>query len=219
MSKYVIHACPQRMWYVEEYLVPSLREQEIENIDIRVDKFKRGNLEQCMQIFSIMTGDGGTWHLQDDVVICRDFKKRTEELEIGNNIVCGFVWKNDASLTKTGYVPLSNMWFSFPCIYIPNHMALECSNWFFTRARYDAKYTSWLSTKKYDDLFFLEFLKIHYPDVQVLNVKPNLVDHVDYLLGGTTVTATIPLNEHVRATYFEDTDLVDELEKKIGVEK
>jgi hypothetical protein len=204
------------MWYVEDYLIPSLKEQNIENIDVRVDKFNRGNLEQCMQIFSIMTGDGGTWHLQDDIIICKDFKMRTEQFT--SDVVCGFVWDRDTNKEKIGYVSLSDMWFSFPCIHIPNKMALECSQWFFNKARYDQKYMSWVAGKKYDDLFFREFLRIYYPDQKILNLKPNLVDHIDFLLGGTTVPGSIQRGEQVRAQYFEDLELVDELTKKIGKE-
>ena len=32
MSSYIIHACPARMWYVNGYLIPSMREQGIEDI-------------------------------------------------------------------------------------------------------------------------------------------------------------------------------------------
>lgn len=215
MSKYVIHACPDRMDYVNNYLVPSMQEQGIkeEQIDIRCDKYGRGNLDQCMQIFSVMVGDGGAWHLQDDVLICRDFRERTEA--VGEDIVvCGFVWGRDENINNVGYVNPGNMWWSFPCIYIPNHLALECSQWFYTRGRHDPKYTSWLASKRYDDLFFREFLKVYHTEEKVLNMKPCLVDHVDYLIGGSVVNKQRD-EDQIRAYWFEDEDLVDELEKKI----
>ena len=58
MAKYVIHACPERMWYVDNYLIPSMRGQSIHNIDVRCDNEHIGCLESCMQIFKSMDGDG-----------------------------------------------------------------------------------------------------------------------------------------------------------------
>lgn len=216
MIKYVIHACPPRMWYVDEYLVPSLINQGITNeqIDIRCDRYKRGNLDQCMQIFSVMQSDGGSWHLQDDVIVCNDFKKRTEEFADYNGVVCGFAWEKDNNYKKVGLVNLDEMWWSFPCIYIPDKYARECSRWFYEEARHLPKYNSWFAAGQYDDMFFHEFLKIYYPDEKILHLKPNLVDHIDYLLGGTTVRK-IMRPDIVRAQYFEDQKLVDDLTNKL----
>ena len=52
MAKYLIHACPKRMWYVQEYLVPSLLKQGIYESDISVynDIDGLGNLKACMRV-------------------------------------------------------------------------------------------------------------------------------------------------------------------------
>ena len=55
---------------------------------------------------------------------------------------------------------------------------------------------------------------VNYPDYKVLNLKPNLVDHIDYLLGGTVINKERK-NKNVRAVWFEDLDLVENLEKKL----
>ena len=185
MSKYVIHACPDRMWYVNGYLIPSMKEQGINEIMVKCDKGHYGCLENCMQAFMGMYGPGGAWHMQDDVLVCRNFKERTEEFKSG--IVCGFVFEYDEWLKYTGTVTPEHMWWSFPCIYIPNELARECAKWFYTEARKNPKYEFYLKSGKYDDYFFLEFLKERYPKYQVLNLKPCLVDHVDYLIGGSVV--------------------------------
>ena len=214
MAKYVIHSCLQRKDYVENYLVPSLEEQGIDDYTIMCDRYKLGNLIKCMEIFSNMRGDGSTWHLQDDIILCRDFKKRTEQYD--NEIVCGFGWENDENITNTGYVNCSQMWWSFPCILIPNELARECATWFHRVASNTPKYDIWIASKKYDDYFFLEFMKSNYPEMKVLNLKPSLVDHVDYLIGGTTVNGISRQKyKQVRANWFEDKDLVEELEKKL----
>lgn len=211
MAKYIIHACPDRMWYVNEYLVSSMKEQGIDNIVIECDYKQVGNLQSCMDIFSRMGEPGGAWHLQDDVIICRDFKERTELHT--NDIVCGFVIKKDENYNHVGHVKPKNMWWSFPCIYIPNMLARDCANWF-SHAKYRSNYSWMVATKKYDDTVFKEFLLQYYPDYDVLNLKPNLIDHIDYLLGGTTINEQ-RTNKDVRSAYFDDIDLVIELEKKI----
>ena len=131
MAKYMIHAYPKRMWYVEGYIVPSLIAQGIPEEDIIVwnDTAGEGTLRACMNSFLSCEGEGGTWHLQDDVAICSDFKERTEWYDSG--LVCGFSSRmyDGEHDYKIGAVHRKNMWFSFPCIRIPDPWARECANW------------------------------------------------------------------------------------------
>ena len=79
MAQYLIHTYPKRLWYVEQYLIPSMLAQGIDKASIIVynDVNKEGNLLSCMKAFaSVNNDDNGTWHLQDDVLICKDFKER-----------------------------------------------------------------------------------------------------------------------------------------------
>lgn len=216
MSNYIIHACPDRMWYVEDYLVPSMKEQGIKNVSVRCDENGVGNLENCMQIFQSLPDEGGTWHMQDDVLICRDFRKRTEKLTYG--VICGFVSETDQNVEYDGFVISTYMWWSFPCIHIPNKLAKDCANWFYNSVRTNMNYDYLVKEGKNDDWFFKEYIRIFDPSYQILNLSPCLVDHVDYLIGGTTINKERK-NQHVMAKYFEDRDLVDELEKKIGERK
>ena len=209
--KYVIHACPERMWYVTEYLVPSLQAQGLTDIEVRNDKYHLGCLHHCMQIFASMEGDGGAWHMCDDVIICRNFRKLTEREPDG--IVCGFVWERDLQ-KKTGMVSLSDMRWSFPCIYIPNYLARECAEWYFNYAMHDTQYATYVSQRKFDDLMFLEFLKTHYPNRKVRNHEKSVVDHIDWLIGGSLVNQDRTW-KIVRAQWFDDKDLVDELAEKL----
>ena len=72
----LIHAVPQRMWYVQNFMISQLREQGYEGEDIFVDDRKLGNLEACLQSFEQLPDEGGTWHLQDDLLLAKDFVKR-----------------------------------------------------------------------------------------------------------------------------------------------
>ena len=111
--KYMVHACPPRMWYVNDYLIPSMVEQGIsaDNITVWNDSDGRGNLWSCLDSFqSLQDEPGGVWHLQDDVIISRQFAQLTREHDDG--IVCGFFCRNFDLFSKPGIVPAHEQWYS-----------------------------------------------------------------------------------------------------------
>lgn len=219
MAKYMIHMCPQREWYVNDFLIPSLLEQGIKSSDIVTynDTEQRGNLESCMRAF-LKCGDyddEGVWHLQDDVCICSDFKERTERYDEG--IVCGYCFNDDDRKRFIGRVKPNKMWFSFPCIRIPTKIAVECGKWFYQSAINHPDFRMVVRAKKYDDSVFEVFLLRQCNDIRVLNLAPNLVEHIDYMLGGSTVTNS--RTEKALAVYFEDKKVVEDLQKRIDIYK
>ena len=218
MINIMIHACHQRMWYVEEFLVPSLKAQGAENIEIYNDTEKKGNLAACMDAFASRSGDGGTWHLQDDVIICHDFVKRCEENDEG--VVFGFCCRNfNDRLDAYGEVYMPDAWNSFQCVRIPDQYARDCAEWVMSQ-EWEKEPTSlelpilW-KLGKGDDTFFHEFMVSRHGMETALNLKPNLVDHIDHLIGGSSI-------QHwrdylARAEFFDDQYLIDELKKAIAV--
>ena len=74
--KILIHAVPQRLWYVQNFMLPQLRQQGYEEAQIFLDDRKLGNLEACLQSFEQLPDEGGTWHLQDDLLLAKDFVRR-----------------------------------------------------------------------------------------------------------------------------------------------
>lgn len=214
MAYYMIHACPKRMWYVEEFLVPSLLRLGIVESDILVynDIDGEGNLKSCMKAFlSVPDNDEGTWHLQDDVCICKDFKILTESLDFG--LVCGFSSEMYDGPGKIGAVKREDMWYSFPCIRIPNQYARECSEWVTKYIIGNPVYGDYWRGGNNDDWAFRAYLKEHHKDDLAINLAPNLVDHIDYLLGGATGKRV--RTEPCRAQYWKDFDIVETLEKSI----
>lgn len=197
--KYLIHAHKNRSWYVEGYLIPELKKQGIKP-DVYTDNGAEGNLYATMNTFHFC---GDAWHLQDDVVICHDFKDRTAQPD---TIACGFCRLQDSIPDKSGRVKAKDMWFSFPCIYIPGEIAKECAEWFFTTEPQDENLKRLKALKKGDDSFFKAFIDERYPDIEVINMNPNLVDHVDYLIGGSIANKgwTNNMNLGSMAAYYED---------------
>ena len=216
MSKYLIHACNQRMWYVNDYLIPSMLEQGIDRSNIRVylDKDNEGCLESCMKAFlSVPIDEGGVWHMQDDVIICSDFKRRTEDLDSERRIVCGFCYGQDNKKSFVGNCTPKEMWYSFPCIRIPNRIARGCADWYYRFAKFDNNFRMWVRVKKYDDAMFNIYVQDYHSEERVLNLIPNLVEHVDDLIGGSIVNCARVENTH--SICFEEIDLVKNLEQKL----
>lgn len=216
MMKYMIHACPQRMWYVNDFLIPSMLAQGISEDEITVwnDTEGKGNLFSCMESFKACgERDGGTWHLQDDVIISRDFAEKTRENNDG--IVCGFGCRNFGPfLENVGQAPAAFMWYSFQCIRIPDELAGECARWFFEEAVNWPRYATKVAERKHDDSFWRDFILERHEDLWVTNLSPNIVDHIDYLMGGTTINRLRSAKIN-RSAYWEDEDLVEALAEQL----
>lgn len=216
MAKYMIHSYPQRMWYVEEHLLPSMLKQGIDrnNIVIYNDSEKKGNLRACMDAFSQCTDDGGTWHLQDDVCICERFKKVSELYDDG--VVCAFSSEMYDGPGKIGEVEVSRMWFSFPCIRIPNRYARECSEWVLKHVIGNHAYKKYWEDGANDDWAFRTYMHDFHRNEIVLNLAPNLVNHVDYLIGGGSRRKRL---HPCISQYWEETDMsVEKLKEQLGVQ-
>ena len=217
--KYMIHTYPKREWYVIKYLVPSMLKQGISKDDIIVvsDKLKLGNLKAF--IHSLKKVGEDTWHLQDDIIICSDFKDRTEVLSYLNTIVCGFVHYefNTGSTLCTGFTNPKFMFMSFPCIFIPCHYSWEFIHWIEEENTIN-KYKDLINSGKNDDLLFYKYFNDLHKDKKVYNCKPCLVDHIDYLIGGSSVNHREYEGQQVRAYYWNEEKLIKELERKINNE-
>lgn len=218
--KYFIHAVPERLWYLNKFLIPRMLEQgiKIEELEMYIDNGHDGNLVSCLNSLSMMSNDdGGTWHLQDDIMISHDFADVTHNV-MKDTIMCGMCMDIDEEQEKPGgKVDTKNMWYSFQCIYIPNKIALHFVHWFNTVAIEDKKYTLWISKNKYDDSFFREFMLSCYPNYNIMNIMPNIVNHIDYMLDGSLINKDLEDVKDInrQAKYFEDRDSQDKLEYEV----
>ena len=218
--KYLIHAVPTRLHYVEGYLIPSMLQQGIplSHIDVYVDSYHEGNLKSTLKSFSQLPDKGETCHLQDDVILARDFKKHIEEyhdlVEVGPEPIamCCFESIYDKGETKDKeWVKPKDMWYSFQCIVIPNKIAHEFVDWVQQKEDdEDGKYWLQITNNMFDDYLFKSFLTEKHPGADVYLQNPNLVDHIDYIIGGSTLSKR---DCPMRTFSFKDQDLVEKLEK------
>lgn len=202
--KYIIHACKEREWYVSEYLVPSMVKQGIAKRDIRVwmDADGIGNLQSfvncCKWIAENQSADEAIWHLQDDVVISDRFGEVTAQGYDG--LVAGFC-NNIFDGERTNYIGktlTSGMWFSFQCVLIPNRIASGFAEWYENKE---------IQNGECVDGLFRKYILSH-TNAPVTNLMPNIVDHVDYLIGGSE-------HNDRRIAYWRDKAL-DEAVKKVN---
>lgn len=215
-GRILIHACPDRMWYVTEFLIPSLQEQGIEDIDLALDDTSKGNLKACIDSFEECgKTQGDTWHLQDDVLICHDFAEQIEEIPDGI-VACGFchILFEPFNRPMVGMQPPVFMFNSFPCIRISNETAAEFVEWFKTDASKRDKYQNWVQSGIHDDGFWHDFYEEQHPHDFVYNIAPNLVEHIDWLIGGSK--ANVWRGYICRSSYWEDEYLVDNLIQKLA---
>ena len=217
--KYMIHTYPKREWYVTKYLVPSLIKQGIKKEDIIIlsDREKLGNLESFINSLRYVECD--TWHLQDDIIVSTNFKERTEVLSYLPTIVCGFIhyeW-NTGSTLMTGFALPKFMFMSFQCIFIPKKYSDEFIKWIYNK-EVRKRYKELIDTKKNDDLLFYKFINDCYPKLEVYNCKPCLVDHIDYLIGGSSINHRNYEGEEVRALFWNEEKLIKDLKERLRSE-
>lgn len=215
--KYMIHACNKRLWYVENFLLPSMLEQGIrrEKIEIWLDELNEGCLpsfyKSMTYLGNLNNEADGVWHLQDDVCISKDFKEKTEAFHHG--IVCGFcsqTFSDDE--TKSGEVKNKDMWYSFPCIRIPNAVAYRFAKWYEDDVIHNEQYRMWVKAKKFDDSLFRIFVEDYY-EGYIYNLNPNIVDHVDYLIGGSVLN--VGREGKWRSKYWNDNEAISKLEHQL----
>ena len=202
---YMIHTCPKRKWYVDEFLIPSMTEQGISRDDIIVCNDVDG--DGCLTSFV------NSWRYLDDIIISAEFRRMTEMYDDG--IVCGFCNSYASYPGNIGYVGVEMMWYSFPCIRIPNEIMKEFVGWF-VRPEVRYIYKSSILSKKNVDVLFWDFLKEDHKDIRVLNLAPNIVNHIDHLIGGSLINANrSQTTEEIMSKYWNEDYSIVQLEREL----
>lgn len=177
----MIHCVPARLKYVLYFIIPALEKQFVRRIIVFNDKDLSGNLTSFINSLKILPDYGCTWHLQDDILISNRFAEVINKST--GDITCGFSSVFDKFMDPV-VVP-RQMWWSFPCIKIPNKYNKEFIAWCNRDNIKCKKYRDCFDQNKGDDALFREFLEDNYPDCKIVNLIPNIVNHIDYMLGGS----------------------------------
>lgn len=214
MASYIIHTCPTREWYVTDYLIPDMKAQGITDIEVWNDTEKRGNLRACMECFTEIGKRGEQrWHLQDDIVISRDFREKTERYDDG--IVCGYVREEWQPMgVRAGVVPAVFMWNSFPCIHIPDEYARDMAEWFYTDAAFRDTYRDNVRLNRGDDSMWFDWVMECHLEDEVRNLSPCIVDHIDFLIGGSVTN--YERGFQTRATLWDDEEAFERIRDKLA---
>lgn len=202
----MIHGVPKRQKHIEmmEAILVS-QGAHPEEILLYMDNDMKGNLQATVSSYEylaerILDPTEQIWHLQDDVVICKDFVERIKIIQEEGpyNIICAFCSKVDESIHPGATLPRC-MWYSFQCIRMPVGLSTGFAEWI-RKGEHSVNRRRKIAANKYDDSLFREYMLEKHPYYPVVNYSPNLVDHRDDMCGGSIVN---PGREQpLRALYY-----------------
>lgn len=211
----MIHCVPNRLFYVYNFIIPALEEQLIDDIIIYNDANMSGNLTSFINSLKTLPEEGSTWHIQDDVLLSPRFANVINKSD-SDKVICGFSSKYDRSNEE--FTTPKDMWWTFPCIKIPNRIAKEFIEWCTPENMKYSRFKDCIKANKGDDALFKEFLEETHGEETVINLIPNIVNHVDYMLGGSVSNPQrYNVVKKVTARFWpeEEKILMDELQQKI----
>ncbi len=213
--KYMIHTCQKRLWYVEDFLIPSLKEQGIKQEDIILwnDAEMKGNLPSwlgaCEYVRDNLADGRGIWHLQDDIVLGSKFREEAEKA--GDMVINAWVCTrfNSKRYTMKGEVGVLYHWNSFQCIYIPTRYTTGFLSWYYREAIKDERCLDRIRENRWDDWLFWCYMRRKHKNEKCLNLAPNICEHIDYMIGGSV--ATPERQGNVVGVYWYENEILEKL--------
>ena len=211
--KVMIHAAPERIHYVKGFLVPRLLWQGFEEVTVWEDVEHKGNLKAYLESYAQLPFGGDTWHLEDDVLPDKRFYTWAKNLNHFQGIINGYGSRGLFSERMFGEVRiLQHMFYSFPCIRIPNDLIHLFLEWFETCDRNDVKRK--VEQNRGIDFILRAYLEEH--PTPCLNHKPCMVEHIDDYLTGSLVSIR---GETPKAICFEDDESLEEMKRWLKADK
>lgn len=219
--KFLIHTCPKRKWYVDEFLVPSMIAQGIDENDIFIfnDDVGYGNLMAMIKSLTyygqFFDDDEEVWHLQDDVLLSSFFYEKCKKYS-GDEVIFGYCGNCEPEKAKYKRPKCKDqMWWSQPCMKLYAWMMSAISDYFYFELPKSRKYLLYHHLRKCDDVIVQDWLDLNMKKkgFDILQVSPSMVEHVDYLIGGSIVN-TSRINKAISMD-FDEPHLVKDLEDAI----
>lgn len=203
----LIHATPERMNYVGEFLSPRLKAQGF-SVHIYEDSEHKGNLAAYLESYKKLPENGDTWHLEDDVLPdSRFYSLVSGEWKRFPGIICGFGDKRKFTAEHFGSKNcIPGMFYSFPCIRIPNKTIKDFLVWLDDNQG-DTVIANTIKSGKEIDYLFRIYLDSH--KMNAYNFRPCLVEHIDEYLSGSIVHPN--RQTLAKAVIFEDEKALDDL--------
>ena len=208
----MIHAAPSRMKYVTEFLKPRLEAQGFQEIIVWNDSEGLGCREAYLESFRSLPETGHTWHLQDDVLPDKRFYEwATSEWAQYPGIINGFGCGNYTPRSRFGIAHnMEDMFYSFPCLRIPNEIAKDFLKWFEVAREKEINILEKLPSGKFIDYFFKLYIGNNSKGIALYNFFPNIVEHVDEYITGSLVNKQ--REKLAKAIQFEDDEALKDLE-------
>lgn len=202
---FVIHCVPKRRKWVDGYIIPELKKHNQEYI-VYEDTKGDGNLKSFTKsLDKVKNIPKGCWHIQDDIYFASDFFERIDNFP-RDMLILGFTTA-DWCRGRFGTQSIRTAWLSFQCLYIPTKYVRGFKD--YLKEDYNSN-KSLIDAGCYDDTLFHKYLMKHFKDDWCWNEKPNLVNHIDYLIGGTTLDKEF--KPHT-ALYWDDD--IETMEKRV----
>lgn len=193
-------------------MIPCFKRYGVEDIIISNDEKMIGQLNAwtdcARQIINEKFDYDGTWHLEDDVVPCKNFKELSENLPETADVIQGFITDNklfDFNGT-TGITGIENLPYGTQCIYIPNRYLkgfIRFVDEYVKTGNYRAR--QYNCGTLYADAVFRTYMRKYHKNATVNNLDSCMVEHVDYLIGGRSVKKQVLHNTKARKfdNYYE----------------
>ena len=214
---YIIHTSPKRINFVKKYMVPCFKKYGINNMIVWNDEDMIGQLNawtDCARWILLKKSDYiGTWHLEDDVLPCQNFKELSEKLPETADVIQGFITENkDFDFNGTiGLSTIKDLPYGTQCIYIPNAF-LDGFVKFFDEYVKTGNYRArqYNCGTLYADAVLRAYLRRYHRNATLNNLDSCMVEHIDYLIGGRSVKNQKLHN--TKARKFDNYDEVKNLE-------
>lgn len=213
--KFMIHLCPKRKWYVDEFLIPKLKERGVKEeemllyLDDKGDGFLQSFINS-MGICADFKKDTMVIHLQDDVYPRSDFYAKCAANKDDYDIISGYCNPVSKSKTKSGEVNVKDTWYSFPCIGINSRLSYRFISWWLGTGYKEKEYQMFISEKKFGDAIFKDYIQKYEKDARCINLRPTICQNVDSWIGGSVIN-------FMRPTFFGSDETLyfeEEIEKE-----
>lgn len=198
---------------------PCFRRYGVEDIIVWNDEEMTGQLTawtDCAAWIATNRKDYiGTWHLEDDVIPCKDFKTISETvIGEGNMIVQGFITDNPFSDFKgeTGILPVRYLPYGMQCLYIPNDylkgFIYFADNYVKPGLYHKRQYEC---GTLYSDNVLRGMMRKYYPNAMVNILEKCMVEHIDDMIGGRSIRKQAYTKRKARS--FDNLEEVEQLRK------